>query len=272
MIPTSEAIAKAAARLKAAGIDEPRREARLVIAAALQIDAGALLARTEVDDAIIETVLRRREAHEPLAYITGRKEFWSLGFAVSPATLIPRPDSETLVDAALANRAAVHRVLDLGTGTGCLLLAVLSEYPGAWGIGVDVVPEAAAIARQNAQSLGLSDRSAFIAGSWADALNTQFDLVLVNPPYIPEADIAGLMPDVALYEPLSALAGGPDGLTAYRVLIQRLPSLLTQSGLAVLELGAGQAEAVSDLAAKQGFRCLIWPDLQGIGRAALLQR
>ncbi len=270
MIAARIAIGLVADRLSAAGIEDPRREARLILAAAHGVDAAGLLLRDDVDEALFEPLLRRREAREPLAYILGRREFWGLDFAVSSATLIPRPDSETLVEAVLELGGDIRRVLDLGTGTGCLLLAVLQEHHGAFGVGVDVSAAAAALAARNAAALGMAGRAAFFAGDWAAALNGKFDLVLSNPPYIPAADIAGLMPEVAQYEPLSALVGGPEGLEAYRRIIAALPDLLTKDGKAVLELGVGQAPYVSDIAREAGFSCATRRDLGGHERAAIL--
>ena len=271
MIRTSDALAEITARLREAGIDEPRREARLLLAAALGVSTGGLLARDNVDQTAYAPLLARRAAREPLAYITGHKEFWGLDFLVSPATLIPRPDTETLVEAVLDAKLQPRRVLDLGTGTGCLLLAVLHETPGAWGVGVDLNPAAAALAARNAERLGLGQRAAFLAGSWADALDAKFDLVLTNPPYIESADIPGLMPEVAGYEPARALDGGASGLEAYRAIIAALPPILAENGLAVLELGADQAPFVQAMAEAAGFTCATRRDLAGIERAALLR-
>lgn len=271
MIPTATVLAEITARLAAAGIEEPRREARLLLAAALGTNAAGLIARDAVDPAAYEDALARRVAREPLSYITGRKEFWGLEFATSPATLIPRPDSETLIEAVLESGLRPATMLDLGTGTGCLLLAALHEFPEAFGVGVDINPAAAALAAQNARALGLAPRAAFLAGSWASALEQKFDLVLSNPPYIEQADLAGLMPEVAQYEPVAALDGGADGLAAYRAIIGSLPRILAPGGLAVLELGVGQAISVGALAAKAGFSCAFRPDLAGIDRAALLK-
>ncbi len=269
-IPLRDALAEMTERLRAAGIEEPRREARLLLATALSTDAAGLLARDTVDRNAYLPLLARREAHEPLAYIRGRKEFWGLDFLTSPATLIPRPDTETLVEAVLQAGMAPHTVLDLGTGTGCLLLAVLHEMPGAFGVGVDINPQAAALAAANARYLGLDQRAAFLAGDWAAALTGRFDLILSNPPYIPHADIAGLMPDVARHEPMAALDGGADGLAAYARIIAALPRILQKSGLAVLELGVGQGPYVQELADKAGFDTIFRADLAGIDRAALL--
>jgi release factor glutamine methyltransferase len=270
----AEVVALIAARLAAAGIDDARREARILLAAALGTDAGGLMAVDEVEPGVFEAMLARREMREPLAYITGTKEFWSLNFFTSPATLIPRPDSETLVSAALAalpDRQAVRRILDLGTGTGCLLLACLSEFPAAFGVGVDIAPAAAALAARNAAALGLAGRAAFLAGDWAAALDGAFDLVLSNPPYIPEPDIAGLMPDVARFEPRAALAGGADGFAAYRIICAALPRLLAPGGVAVVEMGAGQAEDFAAIVAANGLEVTFRQDFSGHDRAAVIR-
>jgi len=266
LIPTAQALALITTRLKNAGIEDPRREARILLAAAHHITAAGLLSLPEADPARFEPLLRRREAREPMAYITGHKEFWGLNFAVSPATLIPRPDSETLIEATLT--LAPSRILDLGTGTGCLLLAALHEHKAATGVGVDISPAAAALAAANAAALGLTARAAFLAGHWADAISGQFDLILSNPPYIKAADIQTLMPEVRQFEPHSALTAGPDGAAAYRAIIAALPRLLTPGGTAILELGAGQAPFVESLAG--GFTFTTRADLAGISRAAIL--
>ncbi len=263
------ALAAAAATLRAAGIENPEKEARRLAAFAAGTDAAGLLGRDEIDAAALAALTARRAAHEPLAYITGRREFWGLDFAVSPATLIPRPDSETLIELAIAHKPAL-RILDLGTGTGCLLLALLHEWPAATGIGVDLAPAAAALAARNAAALGLADRACFIAGRWAAALASGFDLVISNPPYIESGDLQHLMPEVAGHEPAAALDGGADGLAAYRAIIAALPGLLTPEGAAILELGAGQAAAVTALAAAAGYAATARPDLAGHLRALRL--
>ena len=210
-----------------------------------------------------------------MAFITGTTGFWTLDLAVSPATLIPRPDSETLIDAALAafpDRTKPYRILDLGTGTGCLLLAALSEFPASFGIGVDLNPAAVALAASNARLNNLQNRASFVAANWAAPLKTQFDLVLSNPPYIPTLDIAGLMPDVAQHEPRLALDGGADGLACYLALITAMPALLAIGGVAIFELGIGQAQTVSHLAQHAGFATTLRADLAGIGRALVLRK
>lgn len=268
-ISLREALAAAAARLRDAGIENPQREARRLAAHAAGTTATGLLAFDTIDEHALAALVARRAAHEPLAFITGQREFWGLAFAVSPATLIPRPDSETLIELALAHRPAA-RVLDLGTGTGCLLLSLLHEWPESTGVGVDLSPAAAALAARNAAALGLASRAGFLAGHWADALATCFDLVISNPPYIESADVPGLMPDVAAYEPAAALDGGPDGLAAYRALLAALPALLTPNGAAILEIGATQAPAVAALAATAGYTTTLRADLAGHPRALRL--
>lgn len=269
-------LCRAGQHLRAAAIENPRLEARLLLAEATGKDLAGLLrdsaALVPAAQALqFGGMLRRRLAREPMAYILGRQGFWTLDLAVSPATLIPRADSETIVEAALEASPAPARVLDLGTGTGCLLLAVLSERPAAFGVGVDVSPGAAALAAGNAAGNGLAGRAAFLAGDWGGALAERFDLILSNPPYIESADIPGLMPDVAAHEPGSALDGGADGLAAYRLIVAALPGLLAPGGIAVLELGQGQRAAVTDLALAQGLvvrGCRA--DLGGIDRALVL--
>ncbi len=267
-----EALSHITATLAAAGIDEPRREARRLLAAALHIDSTGLLSIESVDEAAYAPHLARRAAHEPLAYILGRREFWGLSFEVSPATLIPRPDSETLIEAALdifPDRQAVRSILDLGTGTGCLLIAALTEFSAAHGVGVDIFTPAAALARRNAAAHRAP--AVFLAGHWADAIVGRFDLILANPPYIPRAKIKDLMPDVQNYEPASALDGGEDGFAAYRAIIDDLPRLLAPNGAALLEMGIGQRAKILRLADAAGLHMTTRADLAGIPRAAILR-
>jgi release factor glutamine methyltransferase len=290
--------ADAAERLAAAGIDNPRLEARLLLAAALDVEPVTVFAHPgrplfAEDEGRLKGFLERRLSREPLAHILGRREFWSLPFRVSPATLIPRPDSETLVQAALdwvrgldcrakpgnderrdvmpGLDPGIHghrlRLLDFGTGGGCLLLALLSEIPEATGLGIDASPEALEIARRNAADLGLADRAEFRHGNWGDGLEGPIDLILSNPPYIPSAEIAVLMPEVRDYEPASALDGGPDGLDAYRCLLPEIVRLLAPGGAAFLEVGRGQAGDVAALGRTDGLTLLgLFPDLAGIDR------
>ena len=263
--------AQAVDALRAAGIEQPAREARLLLAAALDLPPGSLPDPAVAIPATFTGLVRRRVAHEPMARIVGRQGFWTLDLLVSDATLIPRADSETLIEAAVASRSRVSRILDLGTGTGALLLAALAEYPEATGVGIDRNPAACALAAANATRSGLSGRAAFVCADWSAPLSGRFDLVLCNPPYIPGREIAALMPEVAAWEPALALDGGGDGLDAYRAILPRVPALLTPHGIAVLEHGAGQADAVADLAKDAGLRVVARrDDLGGIGRAVIL--
>jgi release factor glutamine methyltransferase len=263
--------------LRAAAIESPRIEARLLLAHAMATTSETLLRdpRAAVPpDAVarFRSALDRRLAHTPMAQITGRAGFWTLDLEVTADTLIPRADSEALVEAVLEAGVSPTRILDLGTGTGCLLLAVLSEFPAARGVGVELRPAAAALAARNAARNGLADRASFLAGSWGEALTGRFDLILSNPPYIETAAIPGLMPEVARHEPGSALDGGPDGLDAYRAILADLPRLLARGGLAVLELGEGQRPAVAAIATSRGL-CVagLRADLAGVDRALILK-
>lgn len=215
--------------------------------------------------------LARRLRGEPVAYITGRREFWSLDLLVTPDVLIPRPDSETLIAAALEEcRTAPPRlVLDLGTGSGALLLAALVEFGEAFGVGVDRSPAALAVAAANAARLGLASRTAFLASDWGQALGGRFDLILCNPPYVAEGE--ALMPEVAEHEPRLALRAGADGLDAYRALLPDLPRLLAPGGVAILEVGFGQAGAVAELAHGAGLSDRWHRDLAGRPRAGALR-
>ena len=272
-------LCRAGRHLRAAAIPGPRMEARLLLAHAAGTTPEALLRdpRAPVPPAAaadFAALLRRRLDGAPMAFLTNHQGFWTLDLHCTPDTLIPRPDSETLIEAALdafRERGVVRRVLDLGTGTGALLLAALAEFPKAAGIGVDLSPGAASLAQRNAARNGLSGRAAFLAGDWAAALVGRFDLVLSNPPYIESSAIAGLMPEVSRHEPRAALDGGADGLDAYRALAATLPGLLTPGGRAVLELGIGQAPSVTALMAAAGLTAVaLRDDLGGVARALVL--
>jgi release factor glutamine methyltransferase len=266
------------AALLEAGFDEPRRRARRLIATALDVpmtDVFAHLDRliTEDDGERIGNVLRRVLAHEPLSRVLGVREFWGLDFALSPETLDPRPESETIIEAVLARlpeRGRAWRILDLGTGSGCLLLALLSEFPAASGFGVDLAFGAAAAARRNAARLGLADRASFVVGDWTAALAGRFDVVVANPPYIASAAIAGLPREVRDFDPRRALDGGSDGLDSYRALLAGLPRLLASGGIFAGEIGHGQDRAVAALIAASGLAIdAIIPDLAGIPRCVV---
>jgi release factor glutamine methyltransferase len=274
-------IAEAAGRLAAAGVEDARGEARLLLAAVTGVErsallAGALPALSAAQDAALEALLRRRERREPIAYILGAKEFWSLSFEVDPAVLIPRPDTETVVEAALAqigDRAAALRILDLGTGSGCLLLALLSELPAAHGLGVDDSPAALAVAMRNAERLNLAAHAHFRQGQWGDGLQERFDLIVSNPPYLREAEWDQLQPEIRCFEPKGALLAGPDGLDAYRELAPDCARLLRPDGVCALEIGLGQAGTVSALLARQGLEVIgRHRDLAGIERCLVARR
>ena len=248
--------------LSAAGIESPRLEARLLLRHVLGVSMETLIvyperAVTEDDRAALRPLVARRATREPLAYILGEREFWSLSFRVTPDTLVPRPDSETLIEAALAHvsdRHRVLRILDLGTGSGCLLLALLAELPAASGVGVDLSAAALAVARDNAFVLGLTDRAAWVQGNWSDAISGTFDLVVANPPYVAEAELSRLAPEVAQFEPRLALNGGPNGLDGLRALVPRLARLGTPESLVLIEIGADQAAPALALLVKHGLR------------------
>lgn len=263
--------------LAVAGTDSPDLDARLLIASVLGCDPAALVARgadpvAEEVAARVQALVARRRAGEPVARILGRREFWSLDFTLAPETLVPRPDTETVVEAALAacpDRAAPLRVLDLGIGSGAILAAILSERPEAFGIGVDRAAGAAWAARDNLERAGLAGRAAVMVGDWAEALCARFDLVVSNPPYIPAGEIAALDAEVRRHDPMLALDGGADGLDAYRAIARALPRLLVPGGVAVLELGIGQEADVSALLGAAGLSCAgpARRDLGGIPRA-----
>jgi release factor glutamine methyltransferase len=251
-----------------------RLDAELLMAHALKIDRSTLLLRIR-DFAVppeFDALIARRAAHEPVAYIRGLQEFWDIVLRVTPDTLIPRADSETLIEAAqrrFRDTAPPAQILDLGTGSGALLLAALSLFPDAHGLGIDASSAALAVARENADTLGFANRCRFAQASWCDndwasALG-RFDLILCNPPYI-ESD-AALMPSVQQYEPPSALFAGTDGLDDYRRITPHIPALLSPSGIALFEIGMGQAEAVGAIAAAVGLSATAHPDLAGIPRA-----
>ncbi|HUK58977.1 MAG TPA: peptide chain release factor N(5)-glutamine methyltransferase [Stellaceae bacterium] len=276
-----EAMARAASDLAAAGVPESRREARLLVALAAGVETASVLIHPEfaLEEAAavrLAEMVRRRRTREPVSRLIGRREFWSLEFEVGAATLDPRPDSETLVESALAripDRTRGLRVLDLGTGTGCLLLALLSELPNATGLGLDLASGAVAVARRNAAANRLEARAFFAVGSWGAAAGGGFDVVLANPPYVPTAEIAHLAPEVAQWEPRLALDGGADGLGAYRTLAPDLVRLVAPTGFAVIELGAGQADEASAIFRAAGLDVVArGHDLAGLERCLVLAK
>ena len=243
------------------GIAGSRRDARILLADALNSEIQTVIGYPERPLSADERqcfvdYIERRCRREPVSRIVGRREFWSLDFAISPATLDPRPDSETLVEAILAalpDEKVPLRVLDLGTGSGCLLLALLSALPRAWGLGVDVCEAALTTARANAARLGLTSRTRFVCGDWSDAVTGHWQVIVSNPPYIKDSDIANLDPEVANFDPPRALAGGVDGLSAYRRLVPAAAQLLASDGVAAFEFGLGLADPLKTILASRGF-------------------
>lgn len=268
-------------RLTAAGVDTPALDARLLLEHALGLDRSGLLARADdtvaaADAARAIALIERRAGREPVSRIIGERGFWTLDLTLAPDTLDPRPDTETVVEAvlnSLPDRNAPVRILDLGTGSGCILLALLAELPAARGLGIDISPGAVAAATANAARNGLSDRARFQTGHWGCGLTERFDRVVSNPPYIPSATIAGLEPEVRLHDPLRALDGGGDGLDAYRVLAAQVPDLLVPGGLAAFEVGAGQDADVAALMTAAGMELDgIHRDLGGVSRCVCVRK
>ena len=272
-------------RLTAAGIESARADARILMAHVLGVDRNRLVglpdkALTKSQAQRLEASVARRAKHEPVAMVIGKKEFWSLPFRVTRDTLVPRPDSETLIEAVLQerpDRTRDYRILDLGTGSGCLLLALLSEFLNASGLGLDANQNALDIAQANAEDLGLAERAAFAWGDWTSNLHPErdgrFEIIVSNPPYITKPDWEKLEDDVRLYEPRTALVGGLDGLNPYRAFGPHLPDLLTGDGLFACEIGAGQAGDVGEILADAGLTILgVRRDLAGIERCLLATR
>jgi release factor glutamine methyltransferase len=273
-VTVAEALREAAGRL-AATSDTARLDAELLMAHALGMARSDMLLRHMEAPAppAFAALVERRLRHEPVAYILGEAEFFGRPFLVSPAVLIPRGDSEVLVEAALKTAPAPARVLDCGTGSGALLLSVLAERPEAEGIGTDRSLDALQVAAANAARLGLAQRARFLSADWTEPGWAErigrFELILANPPYVEDA--AELAPSVRAHEPAGALFAGPEGLDAYRVLIPQLPALLAPGGTALVEIGAAQADAVSAIAARTGLSARLHRDLGGRARVLQLQ-
>jgi release factor glutamine methyltransferase len=279
----AEARRALAATLHAGGLDTPDLDARILLGHALGLDHAALAAaatrRLGVDEEnAVAALANRRLAGEPIARILGYKEFWSLPLRVDAATLLPRPETETVVEAVLAAidadgpRSRNLRIADLGTGSGALILALLSELPNAFGVGTDASTKALAVARDNARRLA-QIRARFIACDVAAALRGPFDAIVSNPPYIASGDIAALAPDVRDFDPHLALDGGADGLHFYRAIAAAAPTLLAPGGVLVVELGIGQAEPVAHLFAAAGLApSPPYPDLNGTPRALVARK
>ncbi len=281
----SDAIEHAAKRLKMAGVDGARHEAWLLLGHRLQQDRATLLAHAldnlgPEDRRAFSRLVDRRVDREPIAQIIGRKEFWSLDFRISADVLCPRPDSECLIEAALAEVDRRYQasawsgcVLDLGTGSGCLLLALLSEWPAASGIGVDISQRALSIARLNGEMLALNKRAHWLCADWGAALGRGFDLIVSNPPYVTTGEAETLAPEVRDFEPAIALFAGIDGLDAYRLLAADLRRLLRPEGVALLEVGAGQAQSVEAILEDNDLKPIgRGQDLSGIDRCLIVER
>jgi release factor glutamine methyltransferase len=273
-----------AARLASAGIESAELDARMLTGAALGLDlTGLIRVATRpivaMEGTRLEAFARRRLAGEPVARILAEKEFWGLSFKLSTETLVPRPDTETVVELALEMlRAMPHsmprsmpaaHIADIGTGSGAILLALLSELPDAIGVGTDISPAALVTASDNAARLGLTSRASFVACNYAAALSGGFDLVVSNPPYINSADLAGLAVEVRDHDPRRALDGGTDGLNAYRNLIPEAARLLISGGTLVVEAGIGQSGDIEGLMTMAGLTITGPPrtDLGGVARA-----
>lgn len=274
----------AAERLAAAGVDSARVDARVLFAHVLGVSSSELLMNsTDVDRRLSADVLERFDAaiarrakREPVAYITGQKDFWNLTFDVGPGVLVPRPETELMIEWAqhrFRDHDAVLNALDLGTGSGCILLTFLSIYPKAQGLGVDISDEALSWARRNAHKIGVESRTMFLKNRWAEGITGSFDVIFANPPYIDDTDMAQLAPEVGGHEPHGALHGGADGLDAYRELAPQIAARLNPGGFALVEVGLGQAAAVESLFVARGMDARQTArDLAGIPRNLVFQR
>ena len=271
-----EAIAAAAARLRAAGVENPARDARLLLAHAARIEAGrvTLIAPEELEPDIEEQfdrLISLRAIRVPVSHLVGERDFYGRKFKVSGEVLDPRPDTETLIEAALAEPFA--RVLDLGVGSGCILVTLLAERDGAVGVGVDLSEAACLQANANAVLHKVQDRAEILQSNWFESVEDRFDLVVANPPYISLDEWDGLEDEVKRHEPRMALTDEGDGLSAYRQIAKELPMFLTQGGRALFEIGPSQAADVTRILAKNGFRDIaVIPDLDGRDRVVMARK
>ncbi len=275
------ALKTAIGKLSKAGVENPVFEARLLLRHCAQLvlsdiitDPGRILDDESLDR--FTALMERRAKREPVSHLVGQREFWSLPFVVTPDVLDPRPVSETLVEVALDHikpSTGNITVMDLGTGSGCLLIAVLSELSQARGVGVDISEAALMIAQRNAQINSVDDRTAFLTSSWGCDVTDSFDLILSNPPYIAETEHGDLEPEVSVYEPATALFAGEDGLSAYREIAPEIFRLLNDEGAAVIECGHRQMWAVIEIFAQAGLRHVEFrKDLEGIERCGVFRR
>ncbi|MDX1976022.1 MAG: peptide chain release factor N(5)-glutamine methyltransferase [Rickettsiales bacterium] len=280
-ILTKEALRDAVMQLQAVRIETASLDARILLEHVLGVSREKLLLMLEeplsdLHVTLYHSLIEERAKHRPVSQLMGKREFWGMEFKVTPDTLDPRPDSETLIEVVLkrvADRQAPLSILDLGTGTGCLLLSLLSELPNARGVAVDLSPQALAVAQENALAHGLRARTQCVQSRWAEQVTGLFDIIISNPPYIPTADIAALAPEVAQYEPLLALDGGEDGLVCYREIMKAVPDLLAPHGIAVFEIGFGQQTALETIATEHGLTLeMAKQDMQSIVRCMLFSR
>jgi release factor glutamine methyltransferase len=286
VVKAAEAVAALAASFRDVGVDDARIDARLLASHVLQTDLAGLLSApdrilTPAEKARLVCLAQRRLAREPVSRILGRRGFYSLELAVSPATLDPRPDTETVVEVALAwvrqrqRPGWEPRILDLGTGSGAILLALLANLPGAAGMGTDISPQALSVAASNAARIGIADRATFQQADWLEGVAGPFDVVVSNPPYIRRGDIDALEPEVTQYDPRIALDGGDDGLDAYRSILAELPGVIANDALIAFEIGHDQASGVSGLlrhrfAGSRPNQITVWNDLAGRPRCVSL--
>ncbi len=274
-------LSEAKNNLKSCNIPTPFLDAELLLAYALGKNREFIICYPDYElskEQIISfrTLLKRRKNREPVAKIIGQKEFWGRNFVVNNNTLDPRPDSETIIEAVFSvyqNRNQALKVLDFGTGSGCLLLTILAEYPNSQGIGVDIDEETLYIAKLNSHNLGLANRSDFVLNSWGEGMSGEFNLVISNPPYIKDSDIKNLEPEVSLYEPYKALAGGLDGLDCYRILAPDIANILQNNGYAILEFGIGQDNKVNRILVCDDMKFIDFrKDLSGVNRCIIMQK
>jgi release factor glutamine methyltransferase len=278
-LSAKDMLRNAVLQLQSAHITTASMDARVLLQYVLGVTREQLLADTGLQlsprqQATYEDLVQRRCERQPVSHLIGKREFWNLTFKVTPDTLDPRPDSETLIEALLSrfpDREAPLKILDLGTGTGCLLLTLLSEYPAATGTGVDISPPALEVARENALNLGLENRADWLRSCWGNDVEGSFDIVISNPPYIPTHTIATLAPEVARWEPRLALDGGEDGMACYRAIAAQLPRLLAPKGYAAFEIGIGQARELGEVVTRHGLQvACIKDDLACIARCVLV--
>lgn len=273
----AEALAAATRRLRGAGLGDPGRDARVLLRWASGLSAASLTveineAQGSEETARFQHAVTERASGRPVSQIIGEREFWGRSFIITPDVLDPRPETETLIAAAL-NYGPAARVLDLGVGSGCILLTLLAEWSSASGVGVDASPTALKVAKRNADRIGVEERASLIEGDWFSSVDGQFDLIVSNPPYISEAEMAGLSRDVRQYEPLQALCPGGDGLEAYRRIAKGAGEALVPEGRVMLEVGAGQAEAVEEIFKAHDFAPESrFPDFDGRERCLSLRR